>query len=197
MPEDVGNVVMYLLFILGPLTGASVCIVALVELRALRAVKALHWAKDELRIKRLERAKNQFRSRAILGAIGFFFSTALVLGLVGPGYLWDQQQGPVYSPKNVIINDITNIAANAHQYRIRPKSMGGGQGSYLGFEIPQKMRAYPEHNKNYKFQLLAVYSDSIIIEGNVVANQSMDCKVLARIDSTGRLGEWLYSGEFK
>ena len=31
--------------------------------------------------------------------------------------------------RDAIISDITNMAANAYQYRIRPVSMGGGGGA--------------------------------------------------------------------
>ncbi len=32
--------------------------------------------------------------------------------------------------RDAIISDITNLAANAYQHRIRPASMGGGGGAY-------------------------------------------------------------------
>src|SRR5512146_509930 len=45
----------------------------------------------------------------------------------------------IQSNKDAIINDLNNIAAQAYQYRIRPSSMAGGNGSYTGFKIPTKM----------------------------------------------------------
>jgi len=48
----------------------------------------------------------------------------------------------VQSNKDAMINDLNNIAAHAYQFRIRPASMGGGQGAYTGtntYSIPAKM----------------------------------------------------------
>ncbi|HLE32199.1 MAG TPA: hypothetical protein VJB38_06300 [Bacteroidota bacterium] len=37
--------------------------------------------------------------------------------------------------RDAIISDLTNLAASAYQYRIRPTTMGGGGGSYSGYAI--------------------------------------------------------------
>src|SRR3989304_1625878 len=37
--------------------------------------------------------------------------------------------------RDAIIADMTNLAANAYQFRIRPTTMGGGGGSYAGNAI--------------------------------------------------------------
>jgi len=41
--------------------------------------------------------------------------------------------------RDAIIADLTNMAANAYQYRIRPTTMGGGGGSYVGYGIPPSL----------------------------------------------------------
>lgn len=41
--------------------------------------------------------------------------------------------------RDAIISDLTNMAANAYQYRIRPTTMGGGGGSYVGYSIPPSL----------------------------------------------------------
>ncbi len=42
--------------------------------------------------------------------------------------------------KDAIIADMTNMAANAYQFRIRPNAMGGGGGStYAGYAIPSSL----------------------------------------------------------
>src|SRR3972149_2862047 len=45
----------------------------------------------------------------------------------------------IQANKDAIINDLNNISAHAYQFKIRPSSMGGGQGSYSGYAIPRKM----------------------------------------------------------
>src|SRR3990170_400864 len=57
----------------------------------------------------------------------------------------------IQSNRDAIINDLNNLAAQAYQHKIRPASMGGGNGSYDGstptagsgtsFVIPSKMSA--------------------------------------------------------
>ena len=47
----------------------------------------------------------------------------------------------VQSNKDAMINDLNNLAAHAYQFRIRPSSMGGGQGTYTGYTIPTKMKS--------------------------------------------------------
>lgn len=41
--------------------------------------------------------------------------------------------------RDAIIADLTNLAANAYQYRIRPTTMGGGGGSYVGYTLPPSL----------------------------------------------------------
>jgi len=41
--------------------------------------------------------------------------------------------------RDAIISDLTNLAANAYQYRIRPTTMGGGGGSYVGYALPPSL----------------------------------------------------------
>lgn len=45
----------------------------------------------------------------------------------------------VNANRDAIIADITNMAANSYQYRIRPTSMGGGGGSYVGYTVPTSL----------------------------------------------------------
>ena len=37
--------------------------------------------------------------------------------------------------RDAIVTDIENLAADAYQFKIRPTSMGGGNGTYVGFTI--------------------------------------------------------------
>ncbi len=42
----------------------------------------------------------------------------------------------VSANRDAVIADLNNLAAQAHQYYIRPTSMGGGGNSFLNFAIP-------------------------------------------------------------
>jgi len=43
--------------------------------------------------------------------------------------------------KDGLTSSLVNIAADAHQYKIRPKILGGGRPSYTGYQIPVGMRS--------------------------------------------------------
>jgi len=91
--------------------------------------------------------------------------------------------------QDAIINDLNNLSAVAYQYRIRPSTMGGGQGSYVGFKIPVKMLT----NANASYETL-------VVEQNRVRYRATSAKghgtVESSIDQDGRLGDWKYSGKF-
>jgi hypothetical protein len=96
----------------------------------------------------------------------------------------------VQSNRDAIINDLNNLAAQAYQYRIRPTSMGGGQGDYSSFAIPTKMRT----NEN------ATYSSApsaATIVFTAVSSQNPSNTVQVTIDSNGRLSGWSYTGDFQ
>jgi hypothetical protein len=56
-----------------------------------------------------------------------------------------------------INNDLENLATLARQYRIKPKEMAGGSGSYVGYSIPQ----YLKSNENAVYETTAIEPNSI------------------------------------
>ncbi|HUL44161.1 MAG TPA: hypothetical protein VLY03_07385 [Bacteroidota bacterium] len=49
--------------------------------------------------------------------------------------------------KDGVTSSLVNIAANAYQYKIRPGTMGGGNGTYTNYTIPSKMAS--DNNGSY------------------------------------------------
>lgn len=45
----------------------------------------------------------------------------------------------VGSNRDALIADLTNLAADAYQYLVRPTTMGGGGGAYTGYSIPPSL----------------------------------------------------------
>ena len=98
----------------------------------------------------------------------------------------------VQSNKDAIINDLNNLAANAYQFRIRPTTMGGGGGSYTGgsgFTIPTKLAS----NDNGTFTGTNA-AQAVTIVGTSAQGYGT---VTAVCDSTGRLGNFTYTGQFQ
>ena len=96
----------------------------------------------------------------------------------------------VQSNRDAIINDLNNLAAQAYQFRIRPSSMGGGQGDYTTFAIPTKMKT----NENGTYTA-APTTNTIVFTAVSAQNASNSIKVT--IDSDGKLGSWSYFGDFQ
>ena len=98
----------------------------------------------------------------------------------------------IQSNKDAIINDMNNLAANAYQFRIRPTTMGGGGGSYTGgsgFAIPLKLQSNDNgtYTRTNAAQAVTFVGTSSQGYGTVTAV----------CDSTGRLGNFTYTGQFQ
>ncbi len=98
----------------------------------------------------------------------------------------------IQSNKDAIINDLNNIAAHAYQYRIRPASMAGGAGSYVGYSIPTKMAT--NANATYTCTPTATHVTFSAVSSNNSANT-----VSAQIDTDGKFvqSSWAYTGDFQ
>src|SRR5213592_521782 len=97
----------------------------------------------------------------------------------------------VQSNKDAIVNDLNNLAANAYQYKIRPTTMGGGQGSYANYTIPTKLQT----NDNGSFAVVgAGTATKITLKGS--SSSYSPSYVQADCDSNGRLNAFTYSGQF-
>lgn len=91
--------------------------------------------------------------------------------------------------KDGISIELLNIAANAYQYRIRPRTMGGGSGTYIGYAIPKKMVT----SGLATFEVMT-FSDSAIFVGKSLLNLGT---VKATVNETGSTGHWIFTGEFE
>ena len=96
---------------------------------------------------------------------------------------------PVESNRNAIINDLSYLAGRAYQYRINPKAMNGGEGSYEGFEVPALMKK----NVNASYKTTTVESNSITFTATSVKGYGT---VVATVDANARIIDWRYTGKF-
>jgi hypothetical protein len=86
----------------------------------------------------------------------------------------------VQANKDAIINDINNIAANAYQYRIRTTSMGGGNNSYDGYNLPNKLSS----NSNATYTATGAGNACTIVG---TSSSVSGCSVTGVIDAQGNL----------
>lgn len=100
----------------------------------------------------------------------------------------------VNANKDAIISDLSNLAANAYQYRIRSVAMGGGGGStYAGYTIPTSMVS----NENATYSLVG--SPGITtITFKAVSKQDSSNTVEATYGPEGKLsGSFTFGGAFR
>lgn len=91
--------------------------------------------------------------------------------------------------RDAIIADLTNLAANAYQYRIRPTTMGGGGGSYAGYGIPPSLAT----NENGTYVLDAADVTSVSFTGT--SAQYTEDSVSGVYGSDGKLtGQFSFAG---
>lgn len=101
----------------------------------------------------------------------------------------------VQSNRDAIINDLNNLSAQAYQYKVRPSSMGGGQGSYGGFTIPSKMLT--NENATYNTDATPVASGATSFVITATSAQNTTNKITVTVDTEGRLTGWSYEGDFQ
>jgi hypothetical protein len=91
--------------------------------------------------------------------------------------------------RDAIISDLTNLAANAYQHRIRPTTMGGGGGDYSTYVIPPSLAS----NENGTYTLGTVTATSVQFTG--VSSQYTSDSVTGTYGPDGKLvGSFTFSG---
>lgn len=93
------------------------------------------------------------------------------------------------SSRDAVINDLANIGANAYQYKIRPTTMGGGGGSYIGFKIPKALLS-----REYATFEASASADSVVLRGAWTMGTGT---VQAVVGTNGRLEQFIYTGDFE
>lgn len=96
----------------------------------------------------------------------------------------------IQANKDAIINDLNNIAAHAYQYKIRPASMAGGEGSYTGYKLPSKMAT----NENAIYDPGTPSGTSFTL--TATSQQTASNKVTVTVGADGRLTGWSFVGDF-
>jgi hypothetical protein len=100
----------------------------------------------------------------------------LVVGvaiIVGINYF---RANAIEAKRNNVTNELVNLASIAQQYYMKPKALGGGARSFLGWSIPQELLV--TSNGSYK---ATVTKDSVILIGTgnevVTNNDSVRVKM--------------------
>lgn len=101
-----------------------------------------------------------------------------------------KQAQALQTNRDQLINGINAIAMNARQYRILPKRLGGGEGTYKGYVLPYEMMSAQEGT----FTMRAT-DDEVII--HVASNANSSATILVHLGKDGILSQWRYAGLFE
>ena len=97
----------------------------------------------------------------------------------------------IESNRDALINDINNLNAHAYQFYIRPTSMGGGGGTFVGYTIPAKMAS----NDNGTYVPSGLTATTITFTGTSVAGNGTVANTFSA--ATGKVtGAFAYTGLF-
>ena len=119
----------------------------------------------------------------ILGVI--IVGIAIAIGI----FLFGAQS--IASNRDAMINDLNHLASFAYQFRIRLRSMGGGEGDYTSFTIPPKMTL----NEDGTYSVNSAQVSSLSFLAVSATNASNTIRVT--VDSDGKLMNWSYGGDFQ
>ena len=105
----------------------------------------------------------------------------LVVGVaifVGINYF---RSNAIEAKRNNVTNELVNLASIAQQYYMKPKALGGGARSFVGWSIPQELLVTA--NGSYK---ATVTKDSVILigTGNEVVTNNDSIRVRMSVAAT-------------
>jgi hypothetical protein len=97
----------------------------------------------------------------------------------------------VQENKDQLIGDLNMIALNAQQYRILPRNLNGGEGSFLGYAIPQTLAA-----TEAGIYTAIVTADGITLTGT--SKNFSDCKISVHVNKEHFVPSgWNFEGGFQ
>lgn len=142
---------------------------------------------DGWAVVRIERGLHRANLRSP-HSVGLNLNLAIVIEELGDSSSSINAQA-IESNRDGIIEHINQLAGKAYQFRIRPTSMGGGAGSFHGY-IMSREQAMDEH-ASYQGQVTA---ESITFTGTSAKGYGT---VTAKVDKSGQLSGWKFTGKFK
>jgi hypothetical protein len=90
-----------------------------------------------------------------------------------------------------IVNNIFSIGKYAQDYRVRPDSLKGGNGSFERCQIPDTLLS----TVNATFEIQIISRDTLVITGrSKLDNRNF---VTVTRDSGGTMSRWTYGGVFQ
>ena len=135
------------------------------------------------------------KGSAVISVIGGMLTFAVAIPSIPIAYIQNRvaeslhRAQAIQDNRDQMINDLNMVAYNARQFRILPKNFDGGNGSFLGYTLPQPLAVTEEGT--YQVSCTA---DDITVKAS--SKKHTDCRISVHINTDG-LGQWEYSGDFQ
>lgn len=97
----------------------------------------------------------------------------------------------ISSNKDDIINELNTVKSRAYQYWILPTSLGGGGGTYEGFQIPPELAS----TEDAMYEIVSSSQDKIRIKAT--SKLYPESAVSTTVNQLGHMYEWEYGGLFR
>jgi hypothetical protein len=137
--------------------------------------------------------------------LSLIVATTLAVTVVPTGYiayrvrvnLRDAQA--IQTNRDFIINDLNTIAWKLREYRILPRSLQGGQGTFEGYVLPPALA----ETENAKYVIGSVSSGtntaslSTMMRIHATSKEFPGCEVDVMVQERGELRNWTYTGQFQ
>jgi hypothetical protein len=153
----------------------------------------LGWRRRRLAgLSREERPPLKISGYTFCGLVTIF----VVVAVVPIAYFGERSRATLYHAQAVqenrdfMINELNELAVNAAQYFILPKSLGGGGRSFEGYSIPPKSEKSEE--ASYK-----VTGGKNVAAFHATSAKYASCTIDVKVDSAGLMAWWTYKGEFE
>lgn len=92
--------------------------------------------------------------------------------------------------KDAMLHDLNLIAFDAQQFRARPFTVGGGGGSFFGYNIPLRLA----DTDNGTYLTIEVSEESVVFKG--ISKHYPASNITVMLGADGNLRHWSFGGSF-
>jgi hypothetical protein len=132
-------------------------------------------------------------------------ATTLAVTVVPTGYIayrvrvHMRDAQAIQTNRDFIINDLSTIAWKLREYRILPKSLSGGQGSFEGYVLPAALAETEDARYVIGPSSSGTNAASVptMVMIHATSKKFQACEVDVVVQEHGELRDWTYNGQFQ
>ena len=137
--------------------------------------------------------------------LSLIVATTLAVTVVPTGYIGyrvrvDMREAQaIQTNRDFMINDLGTIAWKLREYRILPKGLGGGQGSFEGYVLPAALAETEDGRYVIGPASSGTNAASVLamVRIHATSKKFQGCEVDVVVKEHGELRDWSYTGQFQ